>query len=92
MAQISQQDNLYIESAQAATALEGEVKNKLIECIKGGTIQDVVLTVVPAANVKMQCKIVSVTVDTTTAETPKYAIGIADINAASPAVTKIALN
>lgn len=43
MAQIAQQDNLAIEVTTTAAALDGATKKKLIECIEGGTITDVIL-------------------------------------------------
>lgn len=43
MAQIAQQDNLVIEVTTTATALDGATTKKLIECIEGGTITDVIL-------------------------------------------------
>lgn len=43
MAQIAQQDNLVIEVTTTAAALDGDTKKKLIECIEGGTITDVIL-------------------------------------------------
>lgn len=43
MAQIAQQDNLAIEVTTTAAALDGDTKKKLIECIEGGTITDVIL-------------------------------------------------
>lgn len=43
MAQIAQQDNLVIEVTTTAAALDGATKKKLIECIEGGTIADVIL-------------------------------------------------
>lgn len=43
MAQIAQQDNLVIEVTTTAAALDDATKKKLIECIKGGTITDVIL-------------------------------------------------
>ena len=42
MAQIAQQDNLVIEVTKTAAALDGDTKKKLIECIEGGTITDVI--------------------------------------------------
>ena len=44
MAQIAQQDNLVIEVSTTAAALDGDTKKKLIECIEGGTITDVILS------------------------------------------------
>lgn len=43
MAQIAQQDNLVIEVTTTDAALDGATKKKLIECIEGGTITDVIL-------------------------------------------------
>ena len=43
MAQIAQQDNMVIEVTTTAAALDGATKKKLIECIEGGTITDVIL-------------------------------------------------
>ena len=43
MAQIAQQDNLVIEVTTIADALDSATKKKLIECIEGGTIADVIL-------------------------------------------------
>lgn len=92
MPQQAQQDYLRIVSAKAANALEEEVKQKLVECIKAGTIFDVVLELVPAANHAMSARVVSYDIDTTTPSAPKYAIGIADCQASTAAVVKIALN
>ena len=92
MPQQAQQDYLRVKSEKAANALEDEVKQKLIECIKGGTILDVALELVPAANHTMVAHVVSYDIDTTSADAPKYTIGIADCQASAGAVTKIALN
>lgn len=43
MAQIAQQDNLVIEVTTTVAALDNATKKKLIECIEGGTITDVIL-------------------------------------------------
>lgn len=45
MAQIAQQDNLVIEVTKTAAGLDGDTKKKLIECIEGGTITDVILVI-----------------------------------------------
>ena len=79
MAQIAQQDNLVIEVTTTAAALDGDTKNKLIACIEGGTIADVILVT----------KIVSWLVDTT-GDSPKYSILI--VNANSADIKTIALN
>lgn len=88
MAQIAQQDNLVIEVTTAA-ALDGATKKKLIECIEGGTIADVILVTKEVENKISHARVVSWLVDTT-GDLPKYTIDI--INANSGAVEAIALN
>lgn len=83
MAQIAQQDNLVIEVTTTAAALDGDTKKKLIECIKGGTIADVVLVTKEADNKISHAKVVSWSVDTTSEDAPKYTIYIANANSAS---------
>lgn len=89
MAQIAQQDNLVIEVTTTAAALDSDTKNKLIACIEGGTIADVVLVTKEAEKKISHAKIVSWLVDTTGAS-PKYSIFI--VNANSAAIVTIALN
>lgn len=89
MAQIAQQDNLVIEVAKAAAALDGDTKKKLIECIEGGTITDVILVTKEVEKNISHARVVSWLVDTTK-DSPKYIIDI--INANSGAVETIALN
>ena len=89
MAQIAQQDNLVIEVTTTAAALDDDTKNKLIACIEGGTIADVVLVTKEVEKKISHAKIVSWLVDTT-GNSPKYKIDI--INANSEAVEAIALN
>lgn len=89
MAQIAQQDNLVIEVATTAAALDGATKKKLIECIEGGTIADVVLVTKEVEKKISHAKIVSWLVDTT-GDSPKYSILI--VNANSAAIATIALN
>lgn len=88
MAQIAQQDNLVIEVTTTAAALDGATKKKLIECIEGGTIADVIL-ITKEVEKKISHRVVSWLVDTTE-DSPKYKIDI--INANSGAVAAIALN
>lgn len=88
MAQIAQQDNLVIEVTTTAAELDGDTKKKLIECIQGGTITDVIL-VTKEAKKKISHRVVGWLVDTTV-ESPKYKIDI--INANSGTVSVIALN
>ena len=88
MAQIAQQDNLVIEVTTTAAALDGATKKKLIECIEGGTITDVILVTKEAENKISHARVVSWL--TTTGDSPKYTIDI--INANSGEVAAIALN
>lgn len=89
MAQIAQQDNLVIEVTTNAAALDGNTKKKLIECIKGGTITDVILVTKEVEKKISHVRVVSWLVDTTK-DSPKYTIYI--INASSGAIEAIALN
>lgn len=88
MAQIAQQDNLVIEVTTTASALDSNTKNKLIACIEGGTIADVVLVTKEIEKKISHAKIVSWLVDTT-GDSPKYSILIVTNSAA---ITTIALN
>lgn len=89
MTQIAQQDNLVIEVTTTAAALDSNTKNKLIACIEGGTIADVVLVTKEVEKKISHARVVSWLVDTT-GDSPKYTIHI--INANSGAVAAIALN
>lgn len=89
MAQIAQQDNLVIEVTTTAAALDSATKKKLIECIEGGTITDVILVTKEAEKKISHARVVGWLVDTT-GDSPKYTIDI--INANSGTVTAIALN
>lgn len=89
MAQIAQQDNLVIGATTGAAELDGDTKKKLIECIEGGTITDVILVTKEAENKISYARVVSWLVDTT-GDSPKYTIDIIDAN--SGAVKGIALN
>lgn len=75
MAQIAQQDNLVIEVTTAATTLDEGTKKKLIECIEGGTITDVILVTKETEKEINHARVVSWLVDTNKG-TPKYEIGI----------------
>ena len=89
MAQIAQQDNLVIEVTTTAAALDDATKKKLIECIEGGTITDVILVTKEVEKKISHARVVSWLVDTT-GNSPKYTIHI--INANSGTVATIALN
>lgn len=89
MAQIALQDNLVIEVAKTAATLDGDTKKKLIECIEGGTITDVILVTKEVEKKISHARVISWLVDTT-GNSPKYTIDI--INANSGKVEAIALN
>lgn len=89
MAQIAQQDNLVIEVTTAAATLDDDTKKKLIECIEGGTITDVILVTKEAEKEISHARVVSWLVNTT-GKSPKYTIDI--INAHSGEVEVIPLN
>lgn len=89
MAQIAQQDNLVIEVTTTAAALDSATKKKLIECIEGGTITDVILVTKEAEKKISHARVVGWLVDTT-GDSPKYTIDI--INANSETVIAIELN
>lgn len=88
MAQIAQQDNLIIEVKTTIAALDSNIKNKLIACIEGGTIADVVLVIKEVEKKISYARVVSWLVDTTRDST-KYTIHIIDANSE---VAAIALN
>jgi hypothetical protein len=81
MAQIAQQDNLIIEITGALAAMDGTTKQKLIDCIKVGTITDVIVVSKEAANKVNHGKVLGYMVDTTAAESPKYSVAIMEVNA-----------
>lgn len=89
MAQIAQQDNLVIEVTKTAAVLDGDTKKKLIECIEGGTITDVILVTKEVEKEISHARVISWLVDTT-GNSPKYTIDI--INTNSKTVETIALN
>lgn len=89
MAQIAQQDNLVIEVTTTAAALDNATKKKLIECIEGGTIADVILVTKEVEKKISHARVVSWLVDTTE-NSPKYTIDI--INANSGEAAAIPLN
>lgn len=88
MAQIAQQDNLVIEVTTNAAVLGDATKKKLIECIEGGTIADVILVTKEEEKKISHARVVSWLVDTTD-DSPKYTIYI--INANSKAAAAITL-
>lgn len=90
MAQIAQQDNLIIEITGALAAMDATTKQKLIDCIKVGTITDVIVVSTEAANKVNHGKVLGYMVDTTAAESPKYSVAIMEVN--SGTLVKVLLN
>lgn len=90
MAQIAQQDNLIIEIIGALDAMDETTKQKLIDCIKVGTITDVIVVSTEAANKVNHGKVLGYMVDTTAAESPKYSVAIMEVNAGK--LVKVLLN
>ncbi|UVX33985.1 MAG: hypothetical protein [Bacteriophage sp.] len=90
MAQIAQQDNLIIEITGALAEMNETTKQKLIDCIKMGTITDVILVSTEAANKVNHGKVLGYMVDTTAAESPKYSVAIMEVNAGK--LVKVLLN
>lgn len=90
MAQIAQQDNLIIEITGALDAMDETTKQKLIDCIKVGTITDVIVISTEAAKKVNTGKVLGYMVDTTAAESPKYSVAIMEVNAGK--LVKVLLN
>lgn len=90
MAQIAQQDNLIIEITGALAEMNETTKQKLIDCIKMGTIYDVILVSTEAAHKVNHGKVLAYRLDTTEAESPKYSIELVEVNAGK--LVKILLN
>ena len=90
MAQIAQQDNLIIEITGALAEMNETAKQKLIDCIKAGTITDVIVVSTEAENKANYSKVLGYMVDTTAAEATKYSIELIDVNGGK--LMKVLLN
>lgn len=90
MAQIAQQDNLIIETSGALDAMDETTKQKLIDCIKAGTITDVIVVSTEAAKKINYGKVLGYRIDTTAEENTKYSVEIMEVNAGK--LVKILLN
>lgn len=89
MAQIAQQDNLIIEITGSIDSMNETTKQKLIDCIKVGTITDVIVVSTQAKNKVNHGKILGYMVDTTAAESPKYTVAIMDVNTGTPKTVEL---
>lgn len=90
MAQIAQQDNLIIETTGALDEMDETTKQKLIDCIKMGTITDVIVVSTKDAKKVNHGKVLGYMVDTTKAESTKYSVTIMEVN--SGQLAKVLLN
>jgi hypothetical protein len=90
MAQIAQQDNLIIEITGTLAEMDETTKQKLIDCIKAGTITDVIVISTEAANKANYSKVLGYMVDTTAEASPKYSIELIDVNGGK--LVKVLLN
>lgn len=90
MAQIAQQDNLIIEITGALAEMDETTKQKLIDCIKAGTITDVIIVSTEAVKKVNHGKVLSYRVDTNTEGFPKYSVVVVEVNACK--LVKILLN
>lgn len=79
MAQIAQQDNFVIEATKNTKGLDDDTKKKLIECINGGIIADVILVIKEAENGIIHARVVSWSVNKN-GDSLKYKIGIINTN------------
>lgn len=90
MAQIAQEDNLIIEITGALTEMDETTKQKLIDCIKMGTITDVIVVSTEAVNKVNHGKVLGYRIDTTVTEYTKYTVAIMEVN--SGRLVKVLLN
>lgn len=90
MAQIAQQDNLIIEITGALAAMDETTKQKLIDCIKVGTITDVIVVSTEAERKFNYGKVLGYRVDTYATEDPKYSVVIMEVNSCK--LVKVLLN
>lgn len=90
MAQIAQQDNLIIKTTGALAEMDETTKQKLIDCIKLGTITDTIIVSTETAKKVNYSKVLGYRVDTTMAESPKYSIELMDVNGGK--LVKVLLN
>lgn len=90
MAQIAQQDNLIIKTTGALEEMDETTKQKLIDCIKAGTITDVIVVSEEAVKKVNYGKVLGYRIDTTAAGSTKYSVAIMEVNAGK--LVKVILN
>lgn len=77
MAQIAQQDHLFVvDDVNAIATLGAAQKEKLKDCIAGGTIFDVVLKTKQAESKYNYSRIVAYHVDQTNKQNPTYTVSV----------------
>lgn len=80
MAQIAQQDNLIVTSTKPIAKIDEAAKKKLKECIKAGTISDVIVVTPETAKVTNKSKVLAWSEDVTTPQAPTYKVALVDCN------------
>lgn len=90
MAQIAQQDNLIIKITGALSEMDETAKQKLIDCIKAGTITDVIVVSKEAENKVNYGRVLGYKVATIANESQKYSIVIMEVD--SGKLVKVLLN
>lgn len=90
MAQIAQQDNLIIEIPGALAEMDETTKQKLIDCIKVGTITDVIVVSTEAENRVNYGRVLGYKIATIAAESQKYSVVIMEVH--SGKLVKVLLN
>lgn len=90
MAQIAQQDNLFIEITGALAEMDETTKQKLIDCIKVGTIADVIVVSKEAANIVNYGRVLGYKIAIIGEGDPKYSVVIMEVNAGK--MVKVLLN
>lgn len=90
MAQIAQQDNLIIKIPGALSAMDETTKQKLIDCIKAGTITDVIVVSKEAENKVNYGKVLGYKIATIAKESLKYSVVIMEVDSGN--MVKVLLN
>lgn len=90
MAQIAQQDNLIIEITRDLDAMDETTKQKLIDCIKAGTITDVIVVSKEDENIVNYGRVLGYKIATTAEESQKYSVVIMEVH--SGKMVKVLLN
>lgn len=90
MAQIAQQDNLIIKISGALAEMDETTKQKLIDCIKAGTMTDVIVVSKEAEDKVNYGRVLGYKEDTISDGSLKYSVVIMDVNGGK--LVKVLLN